>query len=355
MDAIVIGAGIHGLCTAFWLRRAGLERIAVLDRFGPGHAFGSSHGATRITRSSYHEPEFVRMAEEAHREAWPALEQALGKSLRVPTPGLFFGPPDGPFGHYVRATATASDRIEALAVAAARERFPLLRFDDTDAVLLDHSAAMVLAAETMQGLRDWLLANGVLLQWNCPAEQIEVHHDGLTVVTQRGELRCRNLIVAAGADLARLAPELAPTLSVLRQQVGYFATEAPSAATTAGTFPVWARIGRTANDFQYGLPAHAGSGLKLAQHRTEGACEAALDIPPIDSGSLLELARERFAVPVRNLLATESCVYTMTRDQGLHVTASPRSPHLIGIAACSGHGFKFGPLIGRRAATMLPR
>jgi glycine/D-amino acid oxidase-like deaminating enzyme len=355
LDAVVVGAGIHGLCAAFWLRQAGHSHIAVLDRFGPGHDLGSSHGATRITRSSYHEQEFVRMAHEAHRHAWPALEQALGKSLRVPTPGLFFGPPDGPFGNYLRATMAANDAVQVLATTAARDRFPLLRFDDDDAVLLDHSAAMILAAETMSGLRDWLLANGVEMHWHCPAERIEVHRDSLTITTPNGALRCRSAILAAGADLARLAPELAPTFSVLRQQVGYFSVAAPEEATTAGSFPVWARIGRTANDFQYGLPAHAGAGLKLAQHRTEGPCEAARKPPPIAATTLLALARERFAVPVHELTHAESCLYTMTPGQGLQITASPRTPHLLGIAACNGHGFKFGPVIGRRAAMLLPR
>ncbi len=354
-DAIVIGAGIHGLCAAFWLRQAGRTRIAVLERHGPGHDRGSSHGATRITRSSYHEQEFVKLAAAAHRDGWPALERALGKSLRVPTPGVFFGPPDGPFGKYLAATLAASDAVLQVSASTATQRFPCLRFAADDAVLVDHSAAMVLASATMAGLREWLAAAGVELHWHCPVERLDAAVDGIEVITASGRLRCRGAIVAAGASLLRLASAPDHHLAVLHQQVGYFAVDAAPAAQAAGVFPVWARIGREANDFQYGLPAYAGAGLKAAQHRTAGPAEDPEAPPPIDHAGLLAMARERFVVPVRALLATENCLYTMTQNQGFVVERSPAEPRIVRIAACSGHGFKFGPVIGQRAAELLPR
>ena len=51
LDVAVVGAGVHGLCAAFALRRRG-HRVVVLDRFDAGHDRGGSHGAARITRSS---------------------------------------------------------------------------------------------------------------------------------------------------------------------------------------------------------------------------------------------------------------------------------------------------------------
>lgn len=139
-DCAVVGAGIHGLCTAFWLRQLGLRGIVVLEQFAADHARGSSHGASRITRSSYAEPEFVALAQRAHSFGWPALEQALGRSLRLATPGVFFGPLDGPFAAYREATAAAGVAVTPVSVAEARDRFPLLRFGDDDGVLVDATA-----------------------------------------------------------------------------------------------------------------------------------------------------------------------------------------------------------------------
>ena len=92
LDALVIGAGIHGLCAAWQLRRRGLARVAVLDRFPAGHARGSSHGESRITRSSYHHALYIRLAQTAHAEDWPCLAVDTGVVPIVRTPGVFFGP-----------------------------------------------------------------------------------------------------------------------------------------------------------------------------------------------------------------------------------------------------------------------
>lgn len=344
---------MHGLCTAFALRRAGLRRIAVLEAEGPGHERGSSHGQTRITRSSYHEPRFVRLAIEAHTHAWPALEAVLGSGLRVPTPGLFFGPRGGLFDHYLAATLGGGAAVEQTTVERARRQFPLLRIDDDDQVLLDHTAAMVLAAETMARLRSWLHDNDVELRWHSAA--LHLHDDGglMRVATKAGAVRARRVVLAAGPWLPHLAGADAAALVVLRQTVGYFDVEAEPTATRAGTFPVWARIGHTAEQFDYGLPDHAGKGLKLARHRTTGAADDPdATPPPIAAEDLLELARARLAVPVRSLRHAERCLYAMAPDADLRVERHPRWPRVVTVAACSGHGFKFAPVIGRRAADL---
>ncbi len=350
IDCAVVGAGIHGLCAAFWLTHQG-KRVVILDRHGPGHSLGGSHGATRITRSSYHEAEFVRLATEAHQDAWPVLERELGTALRSHTPGLFFGPPAGPFGDYLRATLQTGAAVEQITPAEARRRFPLLRIDDRDAALLDHTAAVILAGKTMEHLRAWLLARGTEFWWHTPARDLFADGDSVRIETPSGVVAARSVVVGAGAWSHRLDPSM-PATTALRQEVGYFDLDAPAALTRAGAFPVWARIGR-ANDFVYGLPDHAGAGTKAARHVTIGAgTDPDGQAPAIDELALLDLARERFAVPVRGLRATERCLYSMTPDHGFRVARSARSPRIVQLTACSGHSFKFGPVLGLRAATL---
>jgi glycine/D-amino acid oxidase-like deaminating enzyme len=351
-DALVVGAGIHGLCTAFWLVQRGVRRLAVLDRHGPGHALGSSHGSTRITRSSYHEAKFVRLAEAAHRDGWPTLERALAQPLRLPTPGVFHGPADGPFGAYLAAAAQAPNLFEPLSTAAAAARFPVLRFASGEDVLHDRSAAVVLAARTMAALRAWLAGRGVQFGWHQPVQHLEADAHGVRAETAQGCLRAAAAVVAAGPDLATLAADLAPPLTVVHQQVGYFALDAAAAALEPGTFPVWAHVAPGATGFTYGLPAVDGAGAKAAVHRTAAPPQPDHAIAEPDPAELLAMARARFAVPVLGLAATEQCRYTMTPDQDFRVARRPAAP-LVGIAACSGHGFKFGPEIGRQAAALL--
>jgi cysteine desulfurase / selenocysteine lyase len=350
-DCIVVGAGIHGLCTAFWVCQRGGRRVAVLERHAPGHTLGSSHGDSRITRSCYHDAALVEAAERVHREGWPALERAAGRPLRVATPGVFCGPPAGPFGAYLAAAPAGP--LEPLALAAARRRFPMLRFADGDAVLLDHTAAVVLAGDTMRMLRGWLAAHGVALRWQTPVVRLDADARGIAVVTTTEVLRARAVVLACGPWTGRLHAAGLPPLAVLPQHVGYVDANAPPDALAPGAFPVWARIGAGANDFVYGLPAVGGGGLKVARHCTDGiGIDPDLPPPPLQPGdgdALLALARARLALPLRALRATERCLYTMAPGQQLHVLRDPRLP-LVTIAACSGHAFKFGPLIGRTAA-----
>lgn len=351
-DCLVVGAGVQGLCTAFWLVRAGCP-TTIVERFGPGHERGSSHGQTRITRSSYDEPDYVRLAASAHARGWPTLEAALSRPLRLRTPGVFFGPPAGLFADYLRTTLRSGANVHTIDLAAARRRFPLLTFDDTHEVLVDDTAAVLLAATTMAGLRDWLAAAGVRFLWHTTVANLQLRHDRIALATDRGELAAARVVVAAGAGGDELAADAAPArATVLHQQVGYFDVDADAAATRAGVFPVWACIGASARDFTYGLPDVGDTGLKAARHRTEGADEAAGEPPPIDDAALLAIARERFAAPVRGLRHSEPCLYTMLPAHRLVVARSRTLPSVVRVAACSGHAFKFAPELGRRAAAM---
>ena len=53
-DSIVVGVGGMGSAALFHLAGRG-QRVLGLERFTVPHAFGSSHGVTRIIRLAYYE------------------------------------------------------------------------------------------------------------------------------------------------------------------------------------------------------------------------------------------------------------------------------------------------------------
>lgn len=352
-DVLVVGGGIHGLCSAFALRQRGRD-VVVLDRFEEGHDRGGSHGAARITRSSYHERQYVQLAQRARRVGWPLLESVLGRQLVHPTPGVFFGPPEGLFAEFLAATLGAGVQVEQVDVAAAARAFPMLRFESDDAVMLDHTAGVLAAEDAMVGLRQWLRGNGVEIVHGEAAMRLQADTDALTVETSTEKRRARAVVVATGAWLGQLLPEWSAPLRAIRQQVGYVQVAASSAAMQVGAFPVWCRIGKTAADFVYGLPQFGRPGLKLAHHRTLGLADDANALPePIDPGPLEELARMRLTAPFEAVLSAENCMYAVAPEEQLHVVPSDMDPRIIAVAACSGHGFKFGPVIGEDVADLV--
>ena len=296
----------------------------------------------------------MEWARRSQRDGWPALAAELGRQLVHATPGVFFGPPVGLFAEFLAATLGAGVDVAEVDVAEAARLFPLLRFEAGDAVMVDHTAGVLAAEETMTGLRQWLLAHDVQFLDGVEVARLQPEAAAITIETSSDRLRARAVVVAAGAWLGELLPEWRKPLRALRQEVGYVQVTAPAEAMQVGAFPVWCRIGKTAQDFVYGLPRFGRPGLKLAHHRTVGPADDANALPgPIDPEPLAELARHRLSAPFEAVLSSEHCMYAVAPEEELHVVRSEMDPRIVAVAACSGHGFKFGPVIGQDVAKLI--
>lgn len=358
-DVLVVGAGVNGLATAWQLVRRGAGRIGLIDRFAIGHDRGSSHGPTRITRSTYADARLVAAMVEANARDWPALEAAAGMPLRHPHPTLFFGPADGPIADYALAVA----RVEGAAIddvppAAARAHANgWLRIGDGDRALLDRSGAVIAAADVMRSLARLVREGGVEVIEGTPVlavgRQDEARGavesaDGPVVVdTAAGALLADRVVVTAGPWIGRLLPALAGRLTPLRQTVAFLDVEGDAA-----TAPNWVRVGYDGEPEVFGQPAFGHAGLKAAIHRQDGAPDDPDVATPFDAASpavaeLLGVIGRCLAAEVRGVLGGMTCFYTMTPDHGFVLGPLGGDPRIIVGAACSGHAFKFAPWTGR--------
>jgi len=94
-DVIVVGLGGMGSAAAYHLARRG-QRVLGLERFGPVHDQGSSHGGSRLIRQAcFEDPAYVPLAQRSY-ELWRALESSSGDTLLLDTGGLLLGSPDSP-------------------------------------------------------------------------------------------------------------------------------------------------------------------------------------------------------------------------------------------------------------------
>ncbi|MEO8083221.1 MAG: FAD-dependent oxidoreductase [Ardenticatenales bacterium] len=364
-DVLVVGAGVNGLATAWQLARRGAGRVGLIDRHSIGHDHGSSHGPTRITRSTYADPRLVARMVEANARDWPALEAAAGMPLRHPHPTFFFGPADGPITAYAEAVGrVAGSLIDDVAPAAARALAGgWLRIADGDRALHDRSGAVIAAADVIRSLERLVRAGGVEVIEGTPVRAIGaaggaldvagVHdRDGaeagpVVVDTAAGTLLAERVVVTAGAWIGRLLPGLAGRLTPLRQTVAFLDVEGDPA-----TAPNWVRVGYDDEPEVFGQPAFGHAGLKAAIHRQDGAPDDPDVVTPFDAASpavteLLGVIDRCLAVPVRGVLGGMTCFYTMTSDHGFILGPLPSDPRVIVGAACSGHAFKFAPWTGR--------
>src|SRR5229473_3370415 len=316
IDVVVVGLGAMGSAAVYHLARRG-RRVVGIERFRPGHESGSSHGATRIIRLGYYEdPAYVPLLRRAYA-LWRELEAAAGRPLLRITGIAEIGPPDG--------------RLVAGTLAAARTH--------------DLPHAVLAAPEFMRRFPAFRI----------PADCVGVVQPdggGVQVVTDRGTLEAGAAIVAAGPWLSKLLPDLAAPLRVTRQVMAWFEPHDAS-LFPPGRFPVF--MIESARGIHYGFPPDA-IGVKFAKHhhadetvdpdagdRAVSADDEALSRPAL--AECLPAANGR-------QLQAKICLYTMTPDGDFLLDRLPGAPQIVVASPCSGHGFKFAPVIGEILADL---
>lgn len=338
VEFAVVGGGAMGLSAAYRLARAGRE-VLLLERFRLGHDRGSSHGATRIFRFAYHDPVYVRMAQAA-LPLWRELERGGREILRI-TGGIDVGAP-GYLDRCARALEACGAAAERLDPATRSARFPWLRAGEEPA-LFSPDTGVIAAATAVEAMAGEARAMGAQVWEECPVERLAVG-DRVSLGTARGDVRARRCVLAAGAWtgplLAGVGIEL--PLRVTREQVFYF---------RGGEHLVpFIHRGPVA---RYGTPAFGGAaGVKVAEHATGEETSAngrSFEPDPEGAARVADYVRATLPSLDPEPVALETCLYTMTPDEDFALGA--RGPLVIA-SACSGHGFKFAPLIGEVLARL---
>jgi len=349
--ALVVGGGVHGLATAWQLALRGVERVALVERFRLHHDRGSSHGFGRITRTTYSDERYVSLTRVAHAEDWPRLERASERMLIHRCDGVFFGPPEGDLERWAAAVAAAgAPGVERLDAREARRRFPAFAFPDAPFALHDTTGGVVAAADTLLALDRRCRVEGVHVLEETRVLAIDPSADPVVVDTDRGRLLAERVVVTAGAWVARLIPAMRGAVQVSRQHIGYFDV---GAAGEFGRFPNWVYVGDEARGLYYGLPAFGRPGIKAALHGVGSGDDDPEQHPGPDATAIArvrEFLSSQLAIPVGGLLHAETCLYTNTPDERFVIGPLPGHPNVVVGSICSGHGFKFGPLMGRLLA-----
>ena len=195
VDTLVIGGGAMGSAAAWALARRGRE-VTLLERFGPGHSNGASHGASRNFNLSYSEPTYVAMLTEALR-LWRELEDETDTRL-LEQVGLVNHGQGQPFARVHAALTAAGFAPELLPTETAAERWPGIRFDTE--VLYTPESGRLNADASVEALQRAAAAHGARVEHNMPATRLSVQGDDrVLVTTDTEEFEARRVIVTLGA------------------------------------------------------------------------------------------------------------------------------------------------------------
>jgi len=338
MKVAVVGGGVMGAATAWRLATRGAD-VVCFDRYSPPHAHGSSHGESRIIRTAYFEGAFyVPLLREAF-ELWRELETAGHSHLLTMTGALYIGSAssEAVVGAQESAREHSLD-IDVLSSAELRKRYPGHLPHEGDVAVLDRQAGIL----SPEGAVTAML------------ERVSDVRRGHRVENVESLLRDHDAVVVAAGPWT---PELIPwiPLKIERQVHAWLSIARDASWFAPEQFPVFIRQTEQFGDV-YGFPTLDGASLKVGRHHDGDFTDPDHMKRQVDDKDLdpLRLMAATYLRGVSgHVRRTLTCMYTNTPDHDFVVDFAPGDRRVVVISACSGHGFKFGPIVGDIAADLV--
>lgn len=323
MKVAVVGSGIHGSNAAWQLAERGHE-VVLFEQNKLGHELGSSHGQSRIVRRAYPDPFYVECMMHAY-PMWAELQQASGREILHEVGLLYFGDEDSA---NLQGILEGLKRLEvvhsAMTPIEVRQVAPMLRLHQHEMAIWSHEAGWVNARTALHACWDLARRHGAEIRQETKAHREELEKD------------FDAFVVCAGAWIQEWVNL---PVRVTLEAYGHVRARVEG--------PVW--IADTPRN-PYGFPTEGGL-MKIGIHQAGYTIdpESNARVPSKEAiETIQEVATERFGV--RNPVVEDAtgCLYTSTANEDFLLGRIGEKGFFA--SACSGHGFKFGPWIGKLMA-----
>ena len=344
LDLIVVGGGVFGLATAVEAARRG-RRTLVVDRRVVPNPIAASYGPSRKIRSTYLDPHYSRLAVEAMAE-WRRIEAETGRELYLAVGNLNVSD-GGQDEHLETLEANARQggaKVRWLEAGDLRREFP--QFRRGQRALLEVEAGFLRATDCVAALRALGERHGVQFVTEQEAS-LEPANDGVAVRAGEAAYRAPQVVVAAGGWSNRLFPELGRGLWQCQQGIMYLEGVPPAFCR-----PAFIPYSGADTGF-YGFPAEPGRvGFKLARHLVTDP----VDNPDFDrrttpagfAEAAGDFLRAWFGLDPNDYRVTyDSCMYNLSMSNDFLLDFHPDMSSVFVATAGSGHGFKFGSILGK--------
>lgn len=347
MKAIVVGAGVMGLSTAWGLAREG-HHVELFEQGSLPNPLASSMDEHRLIRHPYGDQAgYARMIDPAFA-AWDLLWNDLGCKLYAATGTLALTGNGADWAERSAQTLAAIGRPMAeLTIDELRGRFPQLNAGGVERAFWLDTGGVLFAQDIVTALARHLATRpNVRLRTETPIRAVDPEHGRVTAVDGTAH-EADIVVVAAGAWVGRLLP-MGKRLVPSRQIVIYFHLPEEQRA-------VWAKgpmiIEKTGDVGLYFVPPMEGRGFKVGDHEFSrtGDADAGREAHEEEIRPLLERCRGLFkGFDDWRTDRLKVCFYTVTDDERFVVEKTGAKGWVM--SPCSGHGFKFGALMGLELA-----
>jgi sarcosine oxidase len=354
-DVVIVGAGVMGTATALELTAQGCK-VALVDQSNLPNPKGASIDHSKVFRFAYPDPFYVRLAVDS-LNLWEMLEEESGQRLMTESGLVLLGVNDGSF------EIDSHDALRGLGLETTLSRSQELvsRFSQFNPAaykfaVYDPSGRILHAERCVKSMLDIARLRGVEIIDRARVLSIK-RSDARSISIQiegDREVFCDKAAVTAGPWTRMLLPELDQALSTTRQEVVYFEPPANVARMFEPTaFPMFIEL---SSGF-YGFPIHRNGALKIANHHKAEVVDPYSFDESVGAGFIARCRAffEEFIPALSKARAVETrvCLYNNTPDDDFVVDWHHELDGVLVVTGFSGHGFKFGPVIGKIAAQML--
>ncbi len=349
---VIIGAGVVGLATAYALLSQGHRHVTVLEQEKVDHLRATSRGSSRLLRFEYGADVFYSQMVRHSLERWLKLERVTDRTLYTRTGVLMLGSTHDhttqPCYHILKELDLP---IQRLSTECCLQHFPQFHPRGFDFIAFNYEAGILHASHCLRVLKALIQDLGGQICESCKVTEIrhENSREPISLHISSGEVMLADrIVVATGPWVHRLLGHLHLPIRLTRQHVLYFAG-LPSTSYELNAFPAF-----LADDL-YGFPIHPGPSstgcqwLKATSHSF--GTEIDPDDPPGMDLSVIQQVTQRLhtlipALQQAELIHVETCMYDVSPDEDFVLDRDPDDPRVVFATGLTGHGFKFGLLLG---------
>jgi glycine/D-amino acid oxidase-like deaminating enzyme len=346
MRAIIVGAGIMGLCAARALLRANAQ-VTVIEQGPIPNPLGSSVDQHRLIRHCYGASRgYTRMVIDAYRE-WDALWVELGERLYAQTGTLAVASSDARFVEDSAAIMAAEHvAFRRLSADEVEREFPLIVADRIATALHAQGGGTLFAERIVAALARHLRGRGVTLHQNTRVRELDPEHARVTLAN--GDVLEGDALVVAAGPWSNLLLDLAARMTPSRQVVVYLRPP-PDLQRIWECAPMLIDMNPAAGF--YVVPPRGGLGVELGNppFHLPGEPDREREAAREEIAAMIALARPRLRrFDEYTVDFARTCFYDVApHEQFIVESVGARGWVMTGF---SGHGFKFGPVLGRELA-----
>lgn len=363
MNVGVVGAGIFGVTAALELRSRGHDVTLFEQGRVPYEKASSTDVSKVIRRDGYGANEtYLRLIRRA-AEQWKEWQERLEEVIYVQTGKLViyrdFRPGTRGYDSWCSLGGWGPE-IELLTPQEARARFPQLIYLDSDLCVYDPWAGYVATGKAVEVLARLARTAGVTVREETPVTQVAEGPSGVEVEARGGHVVFDKVVIATGAWMGRLVPQLKSRLRVSRHHIALIQMDDPSTFPYGG-MPVWSINEELAPDEPDWEMGWYGFTLPDGLVKVCNAEPGEVVDPDVDRHSdaqfveaMWEFVAHRIpALGSGELIKSHTCLYTETPDRDFVIDWVPSCQRILMAGGGSGHGGKFGGSIGEVIADAL--